>query len=481
MPDGRGRHILRRVPALLAAAAAGAVVAAHAALMPLGAWYPDEFIQFALHQRLGWAQVADRVFGWAPRPASELLLFAYSSMVAWLDRPGVTWVLAAAWAGVLGMLLAAGRLAGLRPALSLVLMAAALIVARPGEMWFWPVAALAYLPAFAGLAAAALLLAGPRRAGGADIALCLCLLLAAGSVEIGAIAVLILSLGLLLLHAVLRALGRRIPAAAPEWPAWVWILPLALALGVFVTTLLNRLGATFEVIVPGPAAGDTWQSTMASFRHMGRMFGGVPAEPESSGAMWLGLPVKLALVAGIWALLPQGPASLPRGLACLVAAAAIVRHGGGLDGARLPAVRDPLLRAARDVPAGPAGGGRPAVRRGPAAPRRPAASRRRDADARRDLRDPADAAVRGPAPRPRPAPGRRRDPRRELARRPRAGGRHGVPVPAERPAHRRLDAGARAAPAAGPRRRAAAGPELACLRDPALLRQNRVAERVIGP
>lgn len=323
MPDGRGRHILRRVPALLAAAAAGAVVAAHAALMPLGAWYPDEFIQFALHQRLGWAQVADRVFGWAPRPASELLLFAYSSMVAWLDRPGVTWVLAAAWAGVLGMLLAAGRLAGLRPALSLVLMAAALIVARPGEMWFWPVAALAYLPAFAGLAAAALLLAGPRRAGGADIALCLCLLLAAGSVEIGAIAVLILSLGLLLLHAVLRALGRRIPAAAPEWPAWVWILPLALALGVFVTTLLNRLGATFEVIVPGPAAGDTWQSTMASFRHMGRMFGGVPAEPESSGAMWLGLPVKLALVAGIWALLPQGPASLPRGLACLVAAAAM--------------------------------------------------------------------------------------------------------------------------------------------------------------
>ncbi|WP_431268300.1 hypothetical protein [Dankookia sp. P2] len=85
------------------------------------------------------------------------------------------------------LLLTAARHARLGLAIPLALFAAALLLARPGEMWFWPAASLAYLPAFAGIGAAALLSIGR----GHPAALCAVLLLAAGSVETGAVFVLL--------------------------------------------------------------------------------------------------------------------------------------------------------------------------------------------------------------------------------------------------------------------------------------------------
>ncbi|MBR0679373.1 hypothetical protein GXW74_02650 [Roseomonas eburnea] len=302
------------------AVAAAVVLAAHAALLPLGAWFPDEYIQFAQHQRFGWRQVAERMFGWSPRPISELLLFGYSSAVAWLDRPGVAWILAATWAGGIAILLLAGRLARIGIVLPLAMAAAVLLVARPGEMWYWPAAALAYVPALAGLCAAAVLLAGPRRGGRVDAAICASLLLAAGSVELGAIAALLLCAGQFLRH----GLGRWIPQIAPEQGAWVWIPPLALAGGIMVGLVANRVGAALEVFAPSGTVGETWLSLAAATRHLADILGGVPADPDLPADLRWGIPVKLAFLAGFWALLPPGPVSMSARLTCLTGAAAML-------------------------------------------------------------------------------------------------------------------------------------------------------------
>ena len=96
-----------RVAVLAVALAAAAAILAHALLLPLGAWRPDEYFQFAQHDRQGWAEVSHRIFGWSPRPISEILLFLYSRLVAWQDGPGIVPSLAAAWAGTLAVLLVA--------------------------------------------------------------------------------------------------------------------------------------------------------------------------------------------------------------------------------------------------------------------------------------------------------------------------------------------------------------------------------------
>lgn len=296
------------------------VLAAHAALLPAGAWYADEYVQFAQHRQLGWRQVAVRVFGWSPRPISEVLLFGYSSMVAWVDRPGVAWVLGATWAGGLAVLLGAARLARLGIVLPLAIAAALLLVARPGEMWFWPAATLAYVPALAGLCAAALLLAGQGGGRRGEVALCAALLLAAGSVELGAIAVLLLCAAQLLRH----LLGRWEPRLLPEQAAWVWIPPLGLALGVMVGLVANRAGVATEVFMPGATAGSTWHSVLATSERFLKVMARVPVQPDGPAQSWLGIPVKLAFLAGFWALLPSRPTSLAARVTCAIGAAVMM-------------------------------------------------------------------------------------------------------------------------------------------------------------
>ena len=129
---------LDRVLWLTVPACAVLAILAHAALLPLGRWYPDEFIQFANHRALGWQAVADRILHWSPRPFSELLLFLYSTAVFWAEIPGVAVVLAVGWTGVLVLLLAASRIAGIGLALPICLVAASLLVSQPGEVWYWP-------------------------------------------------------------------------------------------------------------------------------------------------------------------------------------------------------------------------------------------------------------------------------------------------------------------------------------------------------
>jgi hypothetical protein len=316
----RDRERVGRALLLVLAGAATAAVLAHALLLPLGRWYPDEFLQFANHRASGWQAVIERVLGWSPRPISELLLFGYAGAVSLAGLPGVAAVLALAWAGTLLLLGLAARIGRIGPVLPLAILAAALLVSRPGEVFYWPAAALAYLPAFAGLGAAVLLMAAPSRRPAGDAMLCAALVLAAGSVEIGAVAVLALCAAQLA-----RALlGLALPAVAPREPAWVWLLPTAVAAVIIAILLGGRVGSPGEVFAATPLAGDTWLSVQATRSHTARVLGGVPLQPEGRQLLWLGIPVKLAVLVGFWALLPPGQPGGAARLSCALAALALV-------------------------------------------------------------------------------------------------------------------------------------------------------------
>jgi hypothetical protein len=316
-----------RVAVLAVALAAAAAILAHALLLPLGAWRPDEYLQFALHDRQGWAEVTNRIFGWSPRPISEILLFLYSRLVAWQDGPGIVPVLAAAWAGTLAVLLVAARIARLGLAIPLAVFATALLFARPGEMWFWPAASLAYLPAFAGMGAAALLLLRPGPdSGGRHAALCGALLLAAGSVETGAVFVLLLAAAQLGRLAAARCIPRLAPLLAPAAPAWVWLLPALLAGGVALVMLQHRASVTTEIVLPGPTAGHLAASLLAALPDwLASVLG---AQPEAGRPLRLapGFAFKLLALAAFWALLP-GNVSTSARLSSLLTALALLGAG----------------------------------------------------------------------------------------------------------------------------------------------------------
>jgi hypothetical protein len=308
-----------------AAAALGAlcavVVLAHAALLPLGKWEGDEFIQLALLDRNGLAQVAERVFGWSPRPVSETLIWAYSRLVAWRGAPSAMICLAILWLSLTAALLGAGRAGRLGVVLPLAVIAAALLVAKPGEMWFWPAGALAYLPAFGGIAAACLLVLSLRTDEAHSVATCVALLVAAGSAELGAMFVLLFA-GLQTLR---RLAAWMLPEVAPSGPAWVWLLPGVLAAGVILVLLAHRTGQAIDVMSGAATAPDLGASLAAAAPRFGRMLLGMPVEPNGRAHdIYLGLPLKLALLMGFRALLPPAAPVAAIRLTCLALAAALL-------------------------------------------------------------------------------------------------------------------------------------------------------------
>jgi hypothetical protein len=300
-----------------AAAALGllsaAVIVAHAALLQLGKWHPDEFFLLALLEWNGPAQVLGRMFGWSPRPVSELIIWAYSRLVAWRGDPSGTTCLAFLWLALLAALCGAARAARLGLALPLVLAAAALLVAKPGEMWFWPAGALAYLPAFGGIAVACLLALSPRPGTAHHLATCAALSVAAGSAEVGAVCV--------LLFAGFQASRRLAACVWPRWaplePAWSWLLPGLVAAGVVFVLWTNRAAGTSEIMGTSPAVHDLGASAATASSKFWRMLAGVPVAPHGEARIWFGLPLKAALFLGFRALLPPGVPTASRRLICL--------------------------------------------------------------------------------------------------------------------------------------------------------------------
>ena len=195
-PDWRatGRATVRLLGGtpLLPGVAALLCLAAYGGQLGLGHWQLDEYVLFHKLQSLGWQALLPRL-AVSPYPFSELLLFLYGAAVLGSGSPLVVPFLAALWAGVLGcaMWAAAKALPPSRHRLAtgatLVMGLFAFVLATNNitEMFYWPVAAAAYLPTAASAVVLLFLLAGPldaRRRLGCGAAL----LVAAASSEMGA-------------------------------------------------------------------------------------------------------------------------------------------------------------------------------------------------------------------------------------------------------------------------------------------------------
>lgn len=283
-------------PALLPALLCVTLLLVYAGQLGLGRWQVDEFRYFADQREYGIGAVLDRLYV-SPRPFSEALIGLYGWAVLQFHRPFVRAALTLLWGGlVAATVLAAwaslsrmpGRLAA-AACLGFAPMVFVLQTDPVTELFYWPVAAVAYLPMLAGAGALLFLLANeptPRRKRWCLAALLLCAL----SHEIGAA----LAIGFAAVAA-LRALALRRGAAA--WEAW-WLVPAAAGLAVMTGLVLFRsqvidLGADTK-----PYHGRLLASVGMALRQLPQ---DVATDANSGGglaAVGIGLGRKLAFALG---------------------------------------------------------------------------------------------------------------------------------------------------------------------------------------
>jgi hypothetical protein len=234
------------------AVAALAVLIAYAALLPSGKWQGDDYLGAWLVAGDGWHVLVDRIAGRSPRPVAETLSWLYFSASNALGRPVIGYFLALLWMAALVGVAATARAGRVRrPILiALVLFALALLLIKPGEMFYWPEGAAAYVPCWAGLAAATVL----HRA---DIdrhtlALVVALLVAAFSAEIGAITVLLYT----------ALVGTMCLGGGSPRPLRPLILPALGSLAVCLGVLHGRMLAAGEVLDPASGLAGNWPASL---------------------------------------------------------------------------------------------------------------------------------------------------------------------------------------------------------------------------
>ncbi|MGH7212617.1 MAG: hypothetical protein ACREF1_14285, partial [Acetobacteraceae bacterium] len=205
------------------------VILAHLTLIPDARWTSDEFKLLA---RVPDSTYLARILGWSPRPFSEAFLIVYQQAVWTLRRPLVTPVLAVLWLLLLSAPMSAGLLCKGRERRAFgavfdacALLAVCLLAAKPGEMFYWPAGAAAYLPSLAAMLYVSVMAArveGWSRVPASPLALrvglLVWLLIGAASSEVGA------AFALLLGALSCLTSGRR------GWAAgWAWLPPMLLA------------------------------------------------------------------------------------------------------------------------------------------------------------------------------------------------------------------------------------------------------------
>jgi hypothetical protein len=273
---------VRRIAGALPLGAALAVLAAYAVLLPAGRWQGDEYFVAWRIAHDGWRALADRLTGSSPRPVAETLTWLYLRLSNALDAPLIGWLLGLLWLGALIGVVAAGRAARLQqPAmLALVLFALALLLGKPGEMFYWPMGVMAYVPCWAALAAATVLHRGdPARHG---FALAVALTVAAFSAEIGAVTVLFYAGLAGIAFARARAWRRLAPS----------IVPALGAASVCLIVLRQRMQPMGEVMDAASGLAGNWpaslRATIPSFARESIAIDGLP--------LLAGAAIKLLLV-----------------------------------------------------------------------------------------------------------------------------------------------------------------------------------------
>jgi len=265
---------------LLPAYIAAIIIALYASLLTAGRWQGDEYSAAAQIMRHGFSVFWLRVTGWSPRPVGELLTYLYLSLSNHLDRPLIGTWLTVLWAASFAIAAAAASRARLAHPLALaaVLMALSLLIAKPGEMFYWPMAATAYLPCWAAMMAVTVLIMGEER----RLALLAAFIMMAWSVEIGAVAALIFAGG------EMPRLWRR----GKVGPIFPWLAVTCCALAVCLLVLFHRVAANAEVMDRASGFAGHWLASAlgATPRFTGQVIAvsGLP--------LVLGLALKISLL-----------------------------------------------------------------------------------------------------------------------------------------------------------------------------------------
>jgi hypothetical protein len=236
-------------------ALAAFIILTHAVLIYGGYWNSDEYFHFARYHTIGLRYLGFRLLHDSPRPVSEITLYVYSVAVEWAGKPLIPPFLAILWVTLIGGAVAAARLTSLGTSLSrltlgLSLVAMFLLGHGISEMFYWPMAASAYLPALAGITVAAFqIIDGGTATPRGRLICCTGISVAALCVEPGMFVAFGFSVAMALMTVPSLLHGGRENDSGPI--VW-WLVPLLISGGVLACALMFRVGnATAE---PGQSA-----------------------------------------------------------------------------------------------------------------------------------------------------------------------------------------------------------------------------------
>jgi hypothetical protein len=233
------------------------MIALHFGLVDLGQWHFDEFSVIGSYRDNGWTAFIDRFVGWSPRPISEVLIWVYACLVNWIHKPLIGVFLGLLWLP----LIAAPLISFLQirktfsedsrqplaflSLFSFTLLALFLLGHSPGDLFYWPMAAAAYLTTLGAITLCFFQIAfrlTDYRLG--RVVTSLSLIFAAGTSETGAFFALVFS--------VLSFTCMSIDAfcGSTFQRRFLWhLIPAVVAIGVFGLLMQNRV-RNQEAILP---------------------------------------------------------------------------------------------------------------------------------------------------------------------------------------------------------------------------------------
>jgi hypothetical protein len=280
------------------------VLGIYAGLIPIGHWH-DEYFTFMLIRDGGLGAEIERLH-WSPRPLSEALVYLYSVSVFFFHEQLIGSGLTTAWAmlaaGIVGIPLYLSRRApgpqrGIVLLLALAIFALFLMGHPTAEMFYWPIAALAYLPAISAIGALYwLALITGLESRSSRICGAVLLVIAACSVEIGAMLI-VIHVGVIAAYLIASRTTGRTPALPLAW----LVVPTLIAIGVLIQIYIGRVtaGAAQELMGSSTIAHNIWPSIRLAAIQFLKEVAGTDQAVRFSARLLLAPAAKLLLLIAI--------------------------------------------------------------------------------------------------------------------------------------------------------------------------------------
>jgi hypothetical protein len=306
------------------------MIALHLGLVDLGQWYFDEFIVIGSYRDNGWTAFVDRLIGWSPRPISEVLIWAYACLVNWIHKPLIGVFLGLLWLPLIAVPLISflqirktfsedsRQSLAFLSLFSFTLIAFFLLGHSPGDFFYWPMGAAAYLTTLGAITLCFFQLAfrlTDYHLG--RVITTLSLIFAAGSSETGAFFALVfsvLSFTCMSLDAFRGSTFQR---------RFLWhLIPAIVAIGVFGLLMQNRV-RNQETILPTVEYHNVYLSLKAA---LGQTLKEclVAGQRLSTRSVLLGLALRVCLFLGLRYCWLASGVKMPRRQVLIVFALSII-------------------------------------------------------------------------------------------------------------------------------------------------------------